>query len=117
MLLDLLPTCSLTISVRCVHFIYIYTVCVSMYKRIFIYIYVFKKLCDVFAHVCCAVQTTEQQEHQTGFKCVVVLASALCLWFWKQSVALAVCSLTFYHFWRCAIQSLFTVTSMEKLTS
>lgn len=37
--------------------------------------------------------------------------------FWKQPVALAVWSLTFYHFWRCAIQSLFTVTSMEKLTS
>lgn len=37
--------------------------------------------------------------------------------FWKQSVALAVWSLTFCHFWRCAIQSLFTVSSMEKLTS
>lgn len=89
-------------------------------QKLYIYIdtCIKKQYVRLYLHACIVLpkQLSDESINQ-GLNVWLFSLQRYAFGFWKQSVALAVWSLTFYHFWRCAIQSLFTVTSMEKLTS
>jgi len=109
--------CSLHIYI----YIYIYIkVCISIYKSIDIY--TDTSITKSYARLCLHVfivlsKQLSDEKIRRGLNVWLFSLRCCAFGFWKQSAALAAWSLTSYRFWRHAIQSLFTVTSMEKLTS